>query len=124
MVLPPSAKLAINEAVPITSSSASPSCSAKTAPVMTGSLKVKLSCPLETTGSRRKVKRTRPGSVAIEGLTGLGKLATRCGGLPLSNSRVNRMGTSPMNRRRAEGCNWTGVASSLVSSSGTALSGT
>src|ERR1700678_3809615 len=74
MVLPPSAKLACSGAVAVTLSSANPSCSEKVAPVIVESLKLKVSCPLEATGSRRKVKRTPPGSVAIVGFTGEGKL--------------------------------------------------
>ena len=105
MVLPPSAKLAISGAVAITSSSANPSRSAKTAPVMTGSSKLTLSWPLETTGSRLKVKRTWPGSVAMEGFTAEGKLMVSFGGVLLSRSREKRIGTSPMNMRRAVGCN-------------------
>ena len=82
MVLPPSAKLAINAAVPVMSSSAMPSCSEKLAPVISGSVYVTLSGACRDHGLATEGEANPPGSVAIVGFTGEEKPTSNREGLP------------------------------------------
>ncbi len=109
MVRPSLLKLAIKGKVPLTAISAAPLLSENTADGMAASSKVNVGVPGATTGSRLNDIRSRPGSVAIVGLTGEEKFITRRGGVVRLSWAVKCVATLPTNRRRAAGLKVMGV---------------
>src|SRR5271165_1040164 len=101
MVFPPLLKLAINGLLAVTSSSAMPLLSENVACVMILLSKEIVWLPGETTGSRLKSMRRRPGSVEMVGLTGALKFSSRREGGPDSSWKLGWMPVSATKRRRA-----------------------
>ena len=76
-----------------------------------------------TSGSREKVMRRAPGSVATVGFTGAVKWKTSRGGLSADNDAVKWVATLPMKRRPDSSCRVTGPPRNRGSREASAVDG-